>query len=31
VLINGWEEMPQEHTEHDFDGFTDKRYHSIPL
>ena len=31
VLVNGWEEMPQEPTEHDFYDSVDKRYHSTPL
>ena len=31
VPVNGWEEMPQEPTEHDFDDLVDKRYHSTPL
>jgi hypothetical protein len=30
VLVNGWEEMPQEPTEHDFDD-TGKRQCSTPL
>jgi hypothetical protein len=31
VPINEWEETPQEPSEHDFDDFANKRYHSIPL
>jgi hypothetical protein len=31
VPVNGWEEMPQEPTEHDFDDSTDGRQHSTPL
>jgi hypothetical protein len=31
VPANGWEEIPQEPIEHDFDDFVDERYHSTLL
>ena len=30
VPVNGWEEMLQEPTKHDFDDLADERYHSTP-